>query len=904
MTSIRRFFIFGLTFLSLGFYGRVFSAPDFSISEARLFTNTLYAIDRYYIDAERVNPTQMLIEALNSMQREVPEILVVFDGEKSAAVTVGVATKLFTIKGIKSLKKLESKTREILSFIELHYNGDIDLKDIEYAAVSGILSTLDPHSMFLNPEVFKEFKVGTKGEFGGLGIVISIRDGNLTVIAPLEGTPASKAGIKAGDKIVQIGDESSINMSLIDAVNRLRGKVGTSIRIVIERPGISAPLSYMLTRALINIDSVQHELIEDSGKRFGYLRIMNFQSNTDEDVGKALEDFTGKGRLDGLILDLRNNPGGLLTQAVVISDRFLSKGTIVSTVERGGSVMGVDEAKESKNDLSQIPMVVLINEGAASASEIVAGALRELGRAVIVGRRSYGKGSLQTILEVGGESAVKLTIGEYLPAGTYPIQSVGLSPDIELVPVIVDKDQIDLIENKILSEKDLDKHLKGEGNLEEALYKMRYLMPKEDEIGKEIGSDEYTEKPKIADDLAVNLSRKILVAAGLSDRKAVLDNAAKVIEDESKNEGNKIVAALKGLGVNWTDGVFDEKPDLVMNLEVKDEKGIIKDINAGQKVKLELSIKNNGKAAIPRLIAVSSSKSIFLDGKEFLFGMLNPGEVKKWSVPIEMPGYLPNEELLMDFALQSGGKDLPVKAYGILSVKGVLPPRFAVSSKLRENSVKPGEVLHIDVEVKNVGEGASDKETVVALSNKSGEEVFIETGRIRLGEMAPGESRKGTLEFHYQPDFSKDKIEMELSVLDSAHLVTLNQKLNLEIKGSVLTPPSGEFYEAPVISMESSPVHTKVANLSLTGRINDKTGVRDYFVFVGDKKIAYKPNPSGSGGLKLNVNLSLEPGNNIIVVTARDTDGLQGRVLMSINRFSDLDKSAVNITPKAFQATN
>ncbi|PIU57616.1 MAG: hypothetical protein COS89_04100, partial [Deltaproteobacteria bacterium CG07_land_8_20_14_0_80_38_7] len=509
------------------------------LSNPELLSRSLYAVKSSYIDKDRVNPEEMLKAALDEIQKTVPEILAEFD-DKSVLITVDVASKRFSTRGVNSLNNLDKKLQEILGFIDLHYNGDIEKKKIEYAAINGVLGTLDPHSSFLSPEIFQEFKVGTKGEFGGLGIVISIKDGELTVIAPIDGTPASKAGIKSQDKIIQIGDESTINMSLVDAVNRLRGPIGTDVSIVIERKGLTEPMSITLKRALINIDSIQQDVVKKNEKRFGYLKVKNFQSNTVSDAEKALKELS-KEKMDGLILDLRNNPGGLLNQSVELTDLFVSKGKIVSTIGSNGELLDVEEAKAQGEDVN-CPLVVLINEGSASAAEIVAGALKELQRAVVIGHSSFGKGSVQAVYDVSKDAAIKLTIAKYHPAGTYSIQSIGLTPDVALIPVEIGKERVDLIENKSFSEKDLEKYIVEEkGREEKPTYKIRYLAPEKKDEDEELKKSEYVSKPDLKEDFAVNFASDILDSVNTNNRKEMLSEIAPLVKNVEADEEKKIV---------------------------------------------------------------------------------------------------------------------------------------------------------------------------------------------------------------------------------------------------------------------------------------------------------------------------------------------------------------------------
>ena len=326
-------------------------------------------------------------------------------------------------------KNMELFTK-VLSIVKKDYVEDKTYKDLIYGAINGMLSSLDPHSSFLPPDSFKEMQVETKGEFGGLGIVITIKDGILTVVSPIEDTPAYKAGIKAGDKILKINGESTKNLTLMQAVKKLRGKPGTKVTISIFREGFKKLKDVTITRAIIKIKSVKKKMYENN---IAYIRITQFQERTTRELRKALKELTKKyGTLKGLVLDLRNNPGGLLSQAVGVSDVFLKKGLIVYTKGRVENSNYKFFAHDD-GDEGTYPMVVIVNAGTASASEIVSGALQDHKRAIIIGTQTFGKGSVQTIIPMDDGSAIRLTTAKYYTPSGRSIQAEGIKPDI-IVP--------------------------------------------------------------------------------------------------------------------------------------------------------------------------------------------------------------------------------------------------------------------------------------------------------------------------------------------------------------------------------------------------------------------------------------------------------------------------------------
>ena len=376
---------------------------------------------------------------------------------------------------------------DILSHVQKDYVEETKSKDLIHGAIKGMLETLDPHSGFMPPETYKEMQAETRGRFEGLGLEITMKDGILTVVAPIEDTPAFKAGLFAGDQIIKIDGEWTKSLTLMDSVKKMRGPKGSQVTITIMREGFTKPRDFTLTRDVIPVRSVRHELLD---KQYGYIRISQFQEKTDSEFDKAmktLEEET-KGSLKGLVLDLRNNPGGLLDQAVKISDRFIDSGIIVS-------IDGKKEDQKQKfpahaqGTLPRFPLVVLVNGGSASGSEIVAGAIQDHHRGIILGTQTFGKGSVQTIFSLKDGSGLRLTTARYFTPSGRSIQAKGIAPDVVVKLARPEEEKEKEKEPavfKMPSEKDLERHLETEK-----------VAPKEKEKNKkEEGKDE---KKKPAD---------------------------------------------------------------------------------------------------------------------------------------------------------------------------------------------------------------------------------------------------------------------------------------------------------------------------------------------------------------------------------------------------------------------
>ena len=640
-TIAKRIFVAGAVLLTLAYI--IFLSPTLGNFERTAqaqnlnITNiVMQYVNRYYVNKPSIEPKKMLIKALGRLERIVDEVLVDFpDGPDGQIIEVQVVNEkqTFDMGGIQNLDDVTKQLDQIFEFITPNLTSkDLEINELEYAVLDEMLKTLDAHSGIITPQVYKEFMIETEGSFGGLGIVIGIRDGELTVISPIEGTPAYKVGIKPNDKIVQIEDESTINMSLIEAVSKLRGRKGTQVAIHIGRDSFAQPKEFKITRDTIKIESV--EVFElDDGIR--YVRIRDFQKNTLDSIVENLKNSTESPK--GIILDLRGNPGGLLDQAERISDLFLTDGVIVTTK------VGNSSKRYHANDKDHQyagNVVVLVDAGSASASEIVAGALKNNERAVIIGERTFGKGSVQQIFDLHDGSALKLTIAQYLTPGDISIQDVGVTPDIILHPTTITKDSIVFNSNlePRLNNLNGKSHKPIQENRENPIYSITYLEDieindNEDEPTPEEALTKEEKREKIEKDFYVSLARDIILSSKTPSRQEALNQIQKDISKITKDQDNKIVNQWETLGVDWS---YGKKASSAPSMSVK----IIPQIpegRAGDEVEITVEVENTGLEPLYRLSATTESQNLIASGKELIYGKLNPGEKKVWSTKIEIP---------------------------------------------------------------------------------------------------------------------------------------------------------------------------------------------------------------------------------------------------------------------------
>jgi carboxyl-terminal processing protease len=828
------------------------------LSAMRVFSKVIIYVKDNYVDPRRVKPKEMMVSALEWVEKQVPDVMVEGNAD-SGKLKLNVNGKLkeFDISHVDSLWKMSFTLRDVFDFIARNMRPVEDTRDIEYAAINGMLQTLDPHSVLLKPEMYREMKLTTKGEFGGLGFVIQMKEGNLTVVKVLPKTPAFRAGIKKDDTITKIGEESTVNMDLNEAVGKLRGPVDSRVTITIARKSWDKPQVMTLTRALINIESVQSKLL---AQNVGYVRLKNFQGNTTKHLSQALTDLDTEARqkgspngMRGLVLDLRGNPGGLLDQAIQVSDLFVSDGTIVATVGLSDKLREEKKAHADDGD-DAWPIAVLVNAGSASASEIVAGALKNLNRAVIIGRQTFGKGSVQVLYDFPDESALKLTIAKYLTPGDISIQEVGIVPDIELIPTRVTKDRIDLFApRKTMGEADLEHHFSNPSNAqavkkredlvmhEKPSLSLKYLKESEKEkLAKEAAEkkdDKATaaalkdgkgpalkkgrnplldnEEPaeelddqldaesqdEVREDFEVGFARDYVLTAPFVRRDKMLEAGKAFVQDKSKQEDERIAQAIGALGIDWSKGESAKNPQISGALKP----GADKKIAAGETVQLEVTAENKGSETIKRLRAWTESENGWLDRREFLFGALKPGEKKTWSVQVKMPKDIISRRDGVTVKFQDDTRTLDDTVTGELSFVELPRPSFAFNYQVLDNCdgcngdglVQRGESLTLLLDVTNEGTGKA-QDTFATIKNAGDQNIFIEKGRFKLGELMPGETKTARFNLQVKRGWKGKDFPLRLAVIDEPLEEYTAEKLNIPVASDDAPPVAFEVKKGTV----------------------------------------------------------------------------------------------------------
>jgi carboxyl-terminal processing protease len=818
----------------------------YNLAGAAVVNKVLLQIQEKYVDRTRINPNAMLVYALDEIQKTVPEVVITFDRPLDEAPTlarVQVNTELreFQLKRFESPWEMSFKLKEIFRFMQANLQESAQLKfsDIEYAGINGMLNTLDPHSVLLKPELYKEMQTQTGGSFGGLGIVIGVREGGLTVISPIEDTPASRAGVKTGDKITQIDDQSTVNMDLNDAVEKLRGEPGSQVNLWLQRKGWPQPKKLTLTRAIIKIESVESQLL--SG-RVGYVRIKNFQANTHSDLLEHLQKLKKKsGGINGLVLDLRNNPGGLLDQAIKISDTFLREGTIVSTVGFGNKLRDENKA-HAANTEPDYPIVVLVDPGSASASEIVAGALKNHDRAVILGDTTFGKGSVQVIYDLDDGSALKLTIAQYLTPGDVSIQSVGIVPDIRLQPVSVDDKGVDLsLSSHITREADLDAHLdhSNAARGDKPAATLRYLEQRAAATPEGDLDDETPEEEPFKEDFPIRMAQRLLKAADTTwERKPMLKKVEPVVKQLADQELETIGAALGRYSVDWAAGDEPSSPKLVVTLSTDQPQDTVK---AGDTVTITAKVTNAGDAPVYRLRAISEADNDALEDLEFVFGRLDPGQERAWTVKAQIPKHAATRADKLKLRFGAMNTDLDgVKAELMVNTRALAQPHFAFLYYLDDSqggngdgALQPGESVKMRLRVQNRGQGGAEK-TNAWLRNKSEAALFLQRGRAEAAPIAAGGEHIYEFAFEVK-DVPQTGLTVEVEIYDEVSRTFASQELVLP--SSTVPVPVQPLQGALVLdkaaaltnsALEAAPVAAQApagARLKVTGRQGERLRV-------------------------------------------------------------------------------
>jgi carboxyl-terminal processing protease len=867
----------------------------YDLSDIELTRATLYHVDQSYVDEARIDWDRMVAAGLDSVEQLVPSVLFTrAQGPDTLAIEIGDFRTVIDLPHVDDREGAERVLEEVAGLLADHLSprdlpedragiGGAPMARVEYALINGMLSTLDPHSILLPPEAAREMDQDNQGEFGGLGITVVLDPEyeQLAIECPIPGTPAAAAGLLPGDRVVRIDGESTVNMTLDDAITLLRGPEGEVVHLTVARRGVDEPLPIDVERAIIESNPVESALLEGN---VGWIRIQSFHEKVATSVVEALAALHREsgGELKGLVLDLRGNPGGYLSQAVRVADLFLSSGDIVSTVDGTGRQTEPPEVATKPSE-PDYPMVVLVDGSSASASEILAGALRFNERAVIVGERTFGKGSVQNLQTFFDDSKLKLTISRYLTPGDRSIQGVGIPADIELDPVVFVPDgPIRLFERERLRrEADLEAALEASGVVpDEPAFRVRYVAPP---LG-----DRCAGGPDVRSDRELAFSRLLLVSAGKGGRRPdVLAATERVVTSQQRAYGAELSAAFAARGVDWSDGPPGPRggtPPVTVALRVGEEGAL----RPGHDETVTLTVTNTSPVPLYRVAAVVEGVEQ-LDGEEFFFGRLEPGGSRSWDLSLHVDEGEPAESAMARVSVRDAGADeLAVAEVPVEVAASRLPALSWTLSAVDsggDGRLDAGEELTLAVHVENHGGDAVAP--FVRLRNRSGRHVELGEARFEPGALASGASADGTLTARVGTgrDLASVLLDLEVGderafdrgvVIRTAKYDWYQQREHLVfVPGEPL--PAQTRREPPQVEITRDPGRQVAGDrVTVSGLVSDDRGLAEVLVFVGDDKVFHEGRRSGVSfrTVPFTADVALTTGPNTISILARDEEGL------------------------------
>jgi len=808
-------------------------SSTYDLGQAKIFTKALYYVNTQYFDKTRLDPRRMLVGALDFLQRDVPEILVDRFPEqdpKQVTVRVNGDQATFPVEKVDSPWALDSTLRDIFRFIQPRLrpvaakDAARHLVEIEMTATNGMLYTLDPHSVLLDVDSYKDMRTTTQGKFGGLGIVIEMdRKGRILVKKPMPDTPAMRAGLKAKDHIVRINNESTVNMTLQEAVDRLRGEPGAPVDVYIERSNPVAAKKFTIVRDFIHppaIDPAPRVLTVPAAggqpaAKIGYFRVLSFSANTDSDLARALAFFERE-KVKGIIMDLRGNPGGLYDQAQKVADAFIESGVIVSMVGVGGAQRKDEHA--TRNGDTKVPLAVLVSQNSASASEIVAGAIKNLDRGVVIGETTFGKGSVQMLFDIPSpvpfgnkpdddKLGLKLTTAQYLTPGDTSIQGVGVTPDVELVRMRVEKKNDEAWINLQSStrrrqESDYEWHLVSssvrKGTKPDQVVSYLYV-PSAAELRRKVDMEEIDANTPDDDedgdtvepeedriDFPITMARDFLAQARTARRQELVDSSKAFFDKVRADEDKRLSAALEKLGVDWSASPGTQgSGEIQVTLAPTTGESQVK---AGNALKIRGTVKNIGTTPVYRVRAVLRSDNSLFDENEMVFGKVAPGSSKTYDLMVKVPKSSLTRTDVIRADMSGQGTIKANNPEMTLNIEGKPHPLFAYSYQTiddvagnRDGQVQRGERVRTLVKVKNIGQGAALR-TEAILRNGAGQEgILISAGRFDTKDLAPGATRTFSFVYEVGQEFRGDEYQLELVVADTVLGESVTDKIKVKL---------------------------------------------------------------------------------------------------------------------------
>jgi|GEM_PF-429513 len=836
---------------------------------------TLKIVDNEYVDPSRVDMQKMFVQAVKELSLYITELSYQRD-DLQMNIQLDGQRRTFSTQ-IGDMKELKIKLNELLDFGDAHHKGKYDRDKLEEFIIAGVLGTLDPHSIFLSAEMLTETNVDIEGKFGGLGIVIGFRDGHLTVISPLDGTPADRARIKAGDRITKIEGTPTGGMTLFDAVSKMRGLRGTPVNISILSEGAKKEVDHRIVRDIIEIINTEAALLSNN---IGYIKLKRFDNSAAKDVAYGIQNLQAQAGKDlqGFILDLRNNPGGLLDQAIKVSDLFLEDGAIVSTVERNNKFSSRTQARRALKDYL-LPMTVLINQGSASASEIVAGALQKNNRALLIGQKTFGKGTVQKIFKFPKFSAVKLTVSKYLTVDDISIQSVGVRPDIEINPVWVQEDFIRFFQYLTFrSESEIDGSFSNSQKSNAALISLPYLMPSEEKDEDADLAGEYQlsklknleKEKKLFETFEIKLAHQILSVKNLkakAKRDEIYQAAQPLFKKIERNNQKDIQLALKEKNINWTyppqPTTFCDPKNLIVKSTVKHP---LKKIRDGEKIDLQTQVTNQGACAFYQVKGISNSKNQSLDQHFVYVGYVGPKQKLTLNTDIEVSESQPMGMEKMDLVFSDTDDRILNKTSLNLAFDQPRLPKFHIDYEYVSNAKQP----ELRLKIKNVGNQLSEEVLVVIKNEHESPMMRLTESRKTIDELKPAQTQALSFPIQASGIPNEDEVlKVQCADVDNRVVMETSWHPQKEAKGT---------WQSPTVRIDATSIYKQVTSemFTLKGNVQDDGFIKDLYIIVNDEKVYYEAFTGKQKLESFSVPVLLKEEANTIQIVSRDSQGIQG----------------------------
>ena len=862
----------------------VVSSENF-IPESDSIRRVFSFVNNNYVDLERAEPHKMLLKSLDNLSYKIPSFTYDILTEDTLVFSVKNEKFTFHLSELNNIEELAFLLEDITYTVKEITQKTEDFDSIDQLVIQGSLESLDPYSALLIPDVYVSFSQENQGEYFGVGMVISNRDDKTVIVKIYPESPALKGGARAHDVILKVDDANIYGWSTEDVSKKLRGDEGTQVKLLLEREINEQKeiVETMLTRERIELKSIHYDSVTQNKKRIGYIKIEQFTANTSKELTNAIDDLNiDFNDFSGIILDLRDNPGGLLSQAIRISDKFLTEGDIVYVATINDEIKSHHIARPY-NTIHDIPMVVLINRNSASASEIVSAALKKNNRAIIIGQKTFGKGSVQTIIPLSNGSGVKLTDAKYLTPDKISIQSLGIHPHITTSPLSVSADSFSTFDKELYYQtKNKDDAFSEWGNVKDTqIFHLRYLKNKKTDKTLQITEDK---KFNFESDFEFNLARKILLNDRSSDKfPALLENAVSVAKKQDVEERRKIIDALKKSNITWGEDPLSEVVDKVtISTEIisgTSTNTVKKKFSSGENVIIRLTIENESDSEISQPYITFESSSYLLNRKQAVTSKIPP----KSSIVIDFPVLIPEQQsksaIKFSVILTNTNEIIFAETsdYFLISKKQSPQLSYSINSHFinKENqpidSLTAQDKIELTITFKNLSKVDSGdiKATLKNADPDSLELLSVAGTPTKLGYNKSMVYKYVMRLKQLPPD---NKLDFFLSFSDSLFP-------NNNISTAFQLPIDNNLDEVKNMPPEISLISENFTDdniLALAFKVRDDKTWKEVYGFLNDRKIYYNQNTKGTTSGVFNVSLDLKPNEvNYVSFFAIDSDNVR-----------------------------